>query len=95
MKLPARLEAERQALLRVLDNGDSACPDCRTRGIIITYMHDLDRWHISPEHSPACLVPRRAPSRRAYARWLADHLAAIGARVEHYGSVDDLDFSHR
>ena len=95
MSLPPRLQAERYALLRVLDNGWSACPDCVTRGVLITWMADLERWHVSPEHDPACVVPRRAPARRAYARWLADELAVMGVRVAEYASVDDLDVTHR
>ena len=95
MSLPPRLHAERLALLRVLDNGESACPDCITRGIRVTWMADLGRWHVSPEHDHVRLVRRRKSARRAYARWLADQLAVLGARVAEYGSIDDMDVSHR
>ena len=95
MSLPRALLAERTALLCVLDNGESACPDCITRGVIITWMADLERWHVSPEHSPGCVVKRNASARRAYARWLADQLAVLGARVAEYASTDDVDLSHR
>lgn len=93
--LSPRQQAERYELRRVLDAGDSACPDCYTRGCRITWMPDLERWHVSPEHDPVCLVPRRAASKRAWSRWLADELAVVGVRVAEYGSVDDLDVTHR
>lgn len=96
MRLPGPLAAERLALLRVLDGAESACPDCQTRAVRVTWMADLQRWHVSVDHSRhGCTVPRRAWSRRAYERWLAEQLAALGARVAHYASTDDVDLTHR
>jgi hypothetical protein len=94
-RLPGPLEAERQALLRVLDHGESACPDCITAGVRVTWLPDARRWRVSVSHGTMCAVPRRARSRRAYERWLADQLAATGARVAHYASTADLEMSHR
>ena len=87
------LEDERLMLLRVLDNGESACPDCQPRGVSVTRYGQ--RWHVAVDHSPSCVVPRRARSKRAYRRWLTDQLAALGVRVAHYGATDDMDLAHR
>jgi hypothetical protein len=93
MKLRPAMEAERQALLRALDSGESGCPDCRTISVRVTRMTDLERWHVAVEHNPSCVVRRRARSQRAYARWLADQLAALGLTAC-YCSTSDMDLTH-